>query len=271
MARIHADRPLDPTTLTAAERDRLAEDLYVVQVQIFGGVSYGDFRAYVVDSPAQRTRIQRFYDADTNELVGFAATHVFTMEVDGRTTDVLRAEVGLLEGYRGQSAAGMLLLKEGARLALRSLFRPAYFLACPVHPASYLAVARGSSHAWPRPEAETPAEIQVAMSQLDHAIGLQRPTDLCGSGVRKVGWVTRQSMCDQAFWANHSDEKVRFYIDQNPGYVQGDGLLIVVPVHARSTVEAVSNYVRIQLRRALRKSRRSAPVRDARPVAQKAA
>lgn len=246
MPRIQADRPVDPTTLSPSARDQLARDLFAVQDQIFAGVSFDEFRGYMVDSPAQRTRIQCFRDAETRAVVGYAATHVFTLEVAGETVDLMRAEVGLLPAWRGQSVAGTLLLTEGARLAARSMVRPAFFLACPVHPASYLAAARGSQHLWPRPERTTPPEVQFVMDQLDATIGLTRPVDAVGAGVRKVGWTTRQDAAEQAYWAERSDDLVRYYVEQNPGYTRGDGLLVVAPVSLTSVVDAASTLARRQ-------------------------
>lgn len=257
MARLHAAPPVDPATLSTAERDRLAHDLYAVQSQIFDGVTLEGFRAYVVDSPAQRNRIQVFSDADTGEVVGFAATHVFTVELERRTVDLLRTEVGLLPAYRGQSAAGRLLLQEGARLAARSVVRDAYFLACPVHPASYWAAARTSRHIWPRPEAATPAHVQETMDQLDVAIGLTRPDYATSAGVRKVGWITRQTDEEHALWNDHDSALVQFYVDQNPTYTQGDGLMMVAPLTAAAVLSSGWSLVCRQARRMMVPRRRA--------------
>jgi len=247
-------RPVYPKALTPAQRDALADELYAVQKQIFGGVSRTGFRKYVIDSPAERTRIQVFRDGDTGAAVGFAAVHVFELHLDDGPLSLMRAEVGLAPGWRGRSAAAGLLLSEGLRLALRSPLRRACFLACPVHPASYLALSRSCSQVWPRPDTPTPAGIQHIMDRLDDQLGMERP-DGAGDGVRKVGWVTRQGPPEARFWADHTDPRVRFYIDQNPGYTRGDGLLIVAPVDWTSVVEGAWSTVERMVQRSTRSLR----------------
>ena len=54
--RLFKQSPIDPKSLSAGETDALARELYAVHQEIFGGVTEADFRAYVVDSPAARTR-----------------------------------------------------------------------------------------------------------------------------------------------------------------------------------------------------------------------
>lgn len=241
---MHADRPLDPAALTDTARAALTDALYAVQAQIFDGVDRETFRRYVVDSPAERTRIQVFRSALGGDVIGYAAAHVFTVDVDGAPTAVLRSEVGLLPAWRGRSAACGLLLREIARLLVTRPLQQRCFVACPVHPASYYAVSRASSQVWPRPGAETPAPIQRLLGALDGALGLSRP-DGAGEHVRAVGWITRQSSADADRWTQHASPLVRYFIAQNPGYHRGDGLRIVTML----TAGTVADGLRLLLRR----------------------
>jgi len=251
--RLFKQSPIDPKSLSAGETDALARELYAVHQEIFGGVTEADFRAYVVDSPAARTRIQVYRAGDADgPVVGFAAVHVFELELDDGPMSLMRAEVGLMEGWRGRSAAAGFLLREGLRVAALSPVRRACFLACPVHPASYLALTRSCGQVWPRPEAPTPAPIQAVMDRLDSDLGLQRPADAADDGVRKVGWITRQTPSEARFWAGHSDERVRYYIERNPGYRRGDGLLVLAPVDWRSVLDGALGTARRKLSRAWR-------------------
>lgn len=261
---MHADRPLDPAALTADERAALTDELYAVQVQIFDGVDRDTFRGYVVDSPAERTRIQVFRD-ERGRAVGYAAAHVFTVEVAGAPTAVLRSEVGLLPAWRGRSAACGLLLREVARLLVIRPLQRRCLVACPVHPASYYAISRASAQVWPRPGAETPAPIRRLFAALDGALGLSRP-DGAGEHARSVGWITRQSASEAAYWAQHGSPLVQFYVAQNPGYARGDGLRIALPLGAA----AVADGLRVILRRRLQALRRALASRAPRRLAARA-
>jgi hypothetical protein len=249
MPRVIAEPALDPAALDASARDALVDRLYPVHCEIFSGVSRGDFRAYVVDSPAQRTRIQVFRSED-GRAVGYVATHVFLVDTGGEPVAVLRSEAGFLREARGQTAAGRLLLSEALGMRLRHPGRRCCFLACPIHPASYYALARTSPAVWPRPEADTPADVQALMDGLDGALHLEEATGAL-EGVRKVGWVTRQTDAEAASWAAHEGELVRYYHQQNPGYVGGSGLRVVAPIELRTVLSAGAAFVRRQLLRLL--------------------
>ncbi|MEM9460683.1 MAG: hypothetical protein AAGF11_41320 [Myxococcota bacterium] len=89
---------INPQALSSTERERLADELYTAHQRIFEGVEREPFVAYVIDTPAVRTRIQVFRTGGL--VVGYAAFHAFERSVGGRRALVLRAEVGLLPTYR---------------------------------------------------------------------------------------------------------------------------------------------------------------------------
>lgn len=243
--------PLSPRDLSAAERDALTDELFAVQDAVFSGVSRAAFRRYVVDSPAERTRVQVFRD-EHGAAVGYAAVHHFHLVVEGRQTVVMRAEVGLKPAWRGQTAAGGLFAREVLWAMVRNPRSQVCFVACPIHPASYLAMARSDDRVWPRPDAATPAGVQALLDALDAPLGLER-SDCGGVHVRKVGWVTRQSAEEAAHWEGHDHELVRFYLEQNPGYVEGQGLRTAVVLSPAVFVQGLAGLVQRQLRRAWRR------------------
>src|SRR6185312_9444529 len=52
--------------------------------------------------------------------------------------------------------------------------------------------------------------------------------------VRIVGWRTRDSDVEQAYWLQCDKPAARFFLDQNPDYGEGHGLLTLVPLDAAS-------------------------------------
>ena len=251
MPTLTRDRPLDPKALTAAQRDALTDELYAVHRAVFRGVSREVFRTYVVESLAERTRIQVFRNG-AGWIVGYAAIHCFEVTVEGRPTTVVRAEVGLLRKWRGQTAAGRLLAREVIAARLRRPTAQVCFLACPIHPASYLALARSHGRVWPRPDAPTPAPVQALLAGLDGSLRLER-AEGHGPHVRTVGWVTRQSAAERARWIDHPHPLVRFYVEQNPGYEDGHGLRAAVVCSPRVVAEGVLGLLCRQARRAWRR------------------
>ncbi|MFT5680857.1 MAG: hypothetical protein ACI8RZ_001763 [Myxococcota bacterium] len=238
MPSVSSDRLLDPTTLTDAARAVLTDELYAVQQQVFAGVDREAFRRYVVDSEALRTRIQVYRDA-AGTCIGYAALHLFSLSIQDRMTTVMRCEVGILPAHRGQSLAWKLLAREVARVVMVSPLRPAFLVACPVHPASYYAMAKTNPYLYPRPEG-TPEDMTVLLEQLDGALGLSRPTG-AGCHARSVGWITRQSVSERAVWQNHSSPLVQFFLRENPDYERGDGLRIACPLSPSSLARGLWN------------------------------
>ena len=94
---------IDPTRIPPAQREVIFRRLYRVHQQIFAGVLIESFITYLVRPDALRTRIQ-IYRNEAGGIVGYCAVHLFERELDGRTVGVIRAEAGLLPGYRGTSA-----------------------------------------------------------------------------------------------------------------------------------------------------------------------
>lgn len=241
---------IDPKALRPAQKQALIAELHAAHAEIFDGVSRQKFAAYVIDSPADRTRVEVFRSA--GRVVGYIAVHTFVREIDGQRWVVLRAESGKLAGFR-RSANGALMIREVLRACLRYPGARKAFLGCFVHPSAYLAMGHVAPAIYPHWSKPTPAPIQNAMDLLAADFGLEG-VEGGHAGVRKVGWITRESDLDRASWARREDPITRFYLEQNPGYRKGDGLVIFVPLSLRSLVEGSARHLRRGLQRRLSQS-----------------
>lgn len=231
---------VDPEALDDVGRQALIDELYAAHAQIFDGVSKAAFAAYVVDSPAQRTRIE-IYRA-RGRVVGYQAVHTFVRTVAGQRWVVVRAEMGKLPAYR-RDANGRLMIAEVLRACLRYPGARKAFLGCLVHPSAYLALARVAPEIYPRPEAPTPAPIARVMAELAASFGLERVEEAGEHDRREVGWITRESLADRRAWAARADAEARFYLRANPGYREGQGLVTFVPISPRAFVEGSARHV----------------------------
>lgn len=225
--RVRGDRVLDPDRMSREARDRLTEELYAVQREIFDGVGKASFRRYVIEPSGAETRIQVFRDA-RGAAVGYMAMHTFERsDADGPLV-VVRGEVGVLRRYRGHGPQVRFSLTQCLRLWLRYVGKRKYVFACPIHPGSYWGVTKRCPEAWPRPDGPTPPRMQRLMTELAGSFGL--PQVGRDPLVRRVGWITRDGADDRAHWEQHAAEEVRYYRSRNLGYVKGDGLLLIVPL-----------------------------------------
>lgn len=237
---------IDPSALPVAAREAFATQLYATHCRIFAGVSYEAFVHYVVDSPARRTRIQVFRDG--SEIVGYAAFHVFECEHDGRACVVLRTEVGLLPAYRRGTRMGKFLVRETIGALYRHRGTPVYGLSCATNPASYRTIARHCEQVWPHWERPTPAAVSGLMTSLATQFQLAA-VEGAEPGIYHVGWKTLGGEHDLHHWRSTSDPASRLYIERNPGYPEGHGMLIVVPLSASSIARTALRLLANQVQR----------------------
>ncbi|MCA9545642.1 MAG: cyclic nucleotide-binding domain-containing protein, partial [Myxococcales bacterium] len=236
-----------PAELGRAERDAFADELFAVHESIFAGVERRAFRAYVVEPDADWTWVLVHRDGG-GRLVGYFAGHAYTREVFGRTATVLRGEAGFVRAMRGGNALLRVGFVEAARTMLKSRGRPVYYLGCLVHPVSYYNLAKYMQPVWPSHGTEPTGERLAQLSALGDSFGL-RPVG-ADPLVRHVGWQTRQTEAEAAFWARCPKPSVQYFVQRNPGYGEGHGLLTLTPVSAASLGGAGARMVQLHGRRA---------------------
>jgi hypothetical protein len=222
MPKIVRDEVIDPKALSEDALVALIQRLYDVHNEIFDGVSVEEFERYVVRSKAERTLIQVSYGPD-DELAGYIAMHAFRRSFRGEPCTVLRAEAGLRRAYRGDGGPGAFFASQVVKARLEQT-GALYYLGCLVHPSSYMALARGAQVIWPAPGAATPEDIQAFILSLGDEFHLAR-VDPNRPLVREVGWITRDTEVERQYWLNCQITAPRFYVEQNPGFVRGHGLL----------------------------------------------
>lgn len=241
---------VDPSALDPSACEAFIDELYAVQCVIFDGVSRDDFARYVVRSPAARTRIE-VYRAGP-DVVGYAAMHMFDCEVAGRRSTVVRCEVGLLREYRGQTRFARFFIRETLGLLLRAPGRPIFGLSCATSPGTYRTLARHAHEVWPHWSRETPPSLVALMDELAAKFHLH-PVDADRPGVYHVGWQTRESEAEVLRWRTSPNLASRFYLERNPGYGEGHGLLVLVPMSPGDFVGSVARVVTHYLRRMVRR------------------
>jgi len=228
MPRIASTEVIVPKSLPPEERQRLTQALYDVHRQIFDGVEPESFAKYVVESKAEHTWIQ-VHKNEEGEIVGYFAAHIFEKQLAGKPTAVLRAEAGSLRAYRGNNVNARFGLKRTLEYMLKHPGRRMFYLGSLVHPSSYSLFAKYFGEVWPRAEQETPPELLSFMDELATEFGLERvhPDNPL---VRDVGWRTRESEMEREYWLHCDKPSARYFVEANPGYSEGHGLVTVVPL-----------------------------------------
>lgn len=219
---------IDPHALDPAARAALTDALYASHCRIFDGVDRAGFARYVVDSPATWTRIFVLRDGD-GVIRGYTAFHCFDVTHEGRSITVVRMETGFEPAYRNATVYGRFAMGCFARARAHAGRRPIYFLCSPIHPSSFVTITRSAPRAWTVPGAD--AATGRLITALARTLGM-KPVD-GRPGVYHVGWVTRPGPTPRRI-----SPEAAFYLEANPGYTEGHGLLTVVPVTAGGIARA---------------------------------
>jgi hypothetical protein len=229
-----------PNKLDLAARQAFIDALYKVHCEVFDGVDRDAFAKYVVESRAEQTWIN-VHRNDAGEIVGYFALHIFERRLAGRPSAIFRAEAGTMRTYRG----GDTNTRFGLRLALPYLLRhpgrPVYYLGSLVHPSSYSLFAKLFDVVWPSSRHPPPPAVLAFMDELANSFGLER-VSADNPLTRKVHWITRDSEAERHYWRHCDKPAARFFIEANPGYGEGDGLVTLVKVDAHNLWHMVSTF-----------------------------
>jgi CRP-like cAMP-binding protein len=226
--RITSTEIVVPKELGPERKSALSAALYDVHCQIFDGVDKGSFVKYVIDSTAERTWVL-LHKGEEGQIVGYLAIHVFERQLRGKLAAVFRAEAGTLRAYRGRNSSVNFFLRKLIEHLVQHPGRPVYYLGSLVHPSSYSLFTKYAEEVWPNATTPVPADIGQFMSQLADDFGIP-VVDPKHPLVRQVGWITRETDVERRYWRHCDRPAARFFISENPGYVDGHGLVTVVPI-----------------------------------------
>jgi hypothetical protein len=249
MSRIARSDVVVPKSLSPEERGKLTDALYEVHRQIFDGVERESFARYVVESKAEHTWIH-VHKNEAGEIVGYIALHIFEKTFGGVPTAVFRAEAGSLRAYRGGNASARLGLGMALRYMLKHPGRRVFYLGSLVHPSSYSLFAKWFGEVWPRREVAVPPELLAFMDELASEFGLEK-VDPANPLVRRVGWRTRETEMEREYWLHCDKPAARFFVESNPGYVEGHGLVTVVPITVANVLDMIRSMGQRKLRQPL--------------------
>jgi hypothetical protein len=225
---------------------QFASELFTVHNAIFSGLDEDAFSHYVFRSGATRTKI-RIYRNSKSEIVGYAAVHRYDKKVSTGPVTVFRAEAGLLPQYRAHGTTFYFYTLELLKYRLLHPLQRIFYLGMLVHPSSYLVFARHFHEVYPKHDCEIPADMRRLMQSMADDFGIPR-VDPVDPMIRRVGWRTRRA---KHFWIRTEDPDVVFFRERNPGYRQGHGLLVLVPITFMNLAWVFPMYVYKHLQRRL--------------------
>jgi len=247
MPRISRSELFVPKLLPPEARAQLTDALYAVHQQVFDGVEREAFAKYVIESKAEQTWIL-VHKGEGGDIVGYCALHIFEKDLQGQPAAVARMEAGTLRDYRGGNTNSLFGLTRALRYLARNPGRRMFYLGSLVHPSSYSLFGKYFEEVWPRAGVQTPLELQDFMDGLATTFGLAR-VDPDKPLVRNVGWRTRESEMEREYWQHCDKPAARFFLEANPGYSEGHGLVTLVPLRAANLLSMAKVLFRERVQR----------------------
>lgn len=228
--------------MSREQREALTRELFAVHAQIFTGLSYEEFRSYVVERDAWRTWIYVKHNSQ-GQVVGYTSIHAFRLLVENRLSTVIRIEAGTLPAYRGRDLTMVYACLRLLRVWLHHPWRRFCIFAALTHPSSYTFLAHYAPVIFPHPtRRDIPQHVMDRMEELAGCFELER-VDVRNPLVRHVNWITLETDEERQRWLNSRRRDTRFYLEHNPGYVDGTGMLTYIPFNGAILMRALANFL----------------------------
>lgn len=187
-------------------------------------------------------------DARTGELVGLGGVGVLELErADGRSIVIFPGDTLFDPKVRGKSLVQGLGLLYYLECRVKYPTLPVYMVYGTFSYKSYLMLPRNFRTFWPRPDLPTPPREQALLRDVAerfYSDVRERPSGaLIGRTTKRL----REGVAtiDEATLAEPS---IRYFYEQNPGYVDGEVLLCLIPLHAANWLSVGRNLLRRRAR-----------------------
>lgn len=218
-----------PHELTHEERQKFSKSLYNVHNRIFKGLNEKEFDHYVVNSPANDTKIFIYRNKVEKNIIGYYAVHRFEKIIENKSLIIFRIETGLLPEYRHKNADVSFWWKEAIKFKILHPNKKVYFLVTPINPCMYAILAKYIYKVYPTYNSVFPSKVEKLMMLLADEFEIKK-LDENNTLVRKIGWITQADDKEKAYWQSSKNPHFRFYNDSNPDFEKGNGLLTLIPL-----------------------------------------
>lgn len=228
--------------LASGERTDVCTKAHAIYAMYKSGVDRVTFeRTYFSDDA---TRVALYY-GDDGVLAGFTSSTIQRVEHEGRRHAVYSALLFIDTRYKGSAAASLSCMLEALRFKLSEPSTPLACMGVITSPASYRRFAVTMPTMYPTRRAPVPAVVGALMRRTAELRGLTFMDEdrwlVRGAGAPKHPDRLRGSK------TLASDPDARFYLDQNPSFADGTGMLIWIPLDLANLCGAFMRFLFLDL------------------------
>lgn len=228
----------------------LRAELTAIVLTRFEGATPADVYEHVIRREGD-SRLRVFFDED-GRAVGFTVAVVSEQVVDDHAYAILDIAAYFEPGVRGGLRAAIFGALDTLALRIRHPKRTFCFIGQASTPVMYRLVhAGGMIGTHPRPGVEPPREVEALIRQVMAARGYDHVEDDTWRVRLRFPVRLRDEPRMRRFVANHgNDEAVAYYVERNPGFLDGEWLVIYAPLRFGAILRSLGKLVAKQLRHA---------------------
>lgn len=211
-------------------------------------ITSDDIISAYIHPGAAISKIAIYYD--DNIPVGFMCMQRYEIEINNKKSNVFRSQVGLLKDYRNKNIVKLTYLKFVISEMLLTPRKSLFFELC-VHPSSYCSMLKkgcNRNKVWPTKEnaqQNTPMKdlCETLLNKFDLEIKRENGVFIHndGLGPTRVEKKPKGGISSDA----------QFFIETNPGYVNGDGLAIIVSLSVKDILVNIFHQMLSKINRSL--------------------
>lgn len=228
-------RVIRTDALTDAARWALVRTIHPIHTEVSEGISEQALYDYVA-APADESFVGLVESPD-GALLGFHTLRLLEVTVDGEKIIVLRAAPFMRPHVRGGAPTSAFALWSVLHITRRWPGRPMCFYGQMVTPAPYAMNAK-FVRVYPGPDGAAPLAIERLRDLLNERFGHEpmpgRP------------WITRSFAKPPASFRTRptSNRYVRFYLEQNPDFMAGEALTVLVRLDKKNVASLVAGAIK---------------------------
>lgn len=173
------------------------------------------------------------------KVVGFNLVNIYEYNYKGSDYSFFRFTSGLLPKYRGQSNVQKIGFVEAFRYAASHPLRKIFYLGPLIHPSSYAVACKVSNKVYPSlKQPEVPKKYFDLMVTVADILGFEK-VEGESPLIRDTKITTLE---DENYVPKRISNRAKFFMDLNPNYTEGYGLVTMVPMSFKNVSESFMKY-----------------------------
>ena len=212
--------------LNPEKKESLMNNLYALLLKLFGKVDEAVFYQFFRDPRIKSTYLATCLNSE-NEFVGFFTLHVFRLSISNKKHLIFRGQTGLLRKYRRNTVNVFYLLFIILYQRILNPFCKMYIYSATLNPGIYRQLSRVLKQIIPGVNQPVSNKYDDLIEELLKFYNQKRKTD---SWVTNISVFPKTSKQEDEYWKESKDPHIKFFLDLNPNYKNGDALITLVPL-----------------------------------------